>query len=303
MHRAPRTGLLGDATSEVSTIAGTAALPTLAMLLLVSAGAVWWLHRRHQIARPVAWLFALWSVALVVAVTLLRDGWPARFSPSAAITEWSTSGLRLMLDDPLGSSQFVLNVWLLVPAGVAWTLLVARPARVFAALATGVVTVEALQAVLGVGAADIADVVANCLGASLGIAAGAVVMRRGVPLWSRRRQRWAIAAAATALVAAAGAVWLVAEHRQTTVEREARAAFSATTRADVDLWNEQGTMDLEVFDKLSVRADGASYGSEAVRVRYPAFFLGVHRCLFVVWTNDGVAFERASGEACTAFIG
>jgi hypothetical protein len=113
---------LGQASNDVSSIAASKAVPALAGLLVLAAGAAWWISRRpRRIARPtLAWFAGFASVAVIVAVTLFRDGLPTRFN-AGGLAHWSTAGLRLLSRDPLGSSQFMLNVVLFVPAGMTWT--------------------------------------------------------------------------------------------------------------------------------------------------------------------------------------
>ena len=49
--------------------------------------------------------------------------------------------------------------------------------------------------------------------------------------------------------------------------------------------------------------DGTQYSPDAVKVRYPAPFFGLHRCVFVIWTPTAVEFQLGSGDACTDFLG
>ena len=48
---------------------------------------------------------------------------------------------------------------------------------------------------------------------------------------------------------------------------------------------------------------GPSTPPDEVKVRYPAPFFGLHRCVFVIWTPTAVEFELGSGDACTDFLG
>ena len=127
-------GLGGDAISnDVSSLAASGAVGALVVLLGASALAAWRLRSPER--SGLAWFAALGSVALVIAVTLLRDGWPTGID-LGRLGEWSRNGWDRMSSDPLGS-QVVLNVALFVPAGAAWTWLVDRPWRVLAALVAG----------------------------------------------------------------------------------------------------------------------------------------------------------------------
>ena len=137
---------------------------------------VWWLGRGRIVHRPLTWFSALGSVAVAVSFTLARDGAPETFRPGDVLA-WAGSGWdRLGHGDLLGSSQFLLNVALLVPAGVAWVWLTRRPGR------TLLRTRRALDAHREraggrseLGAADIAGGVADPVGAAVSMAAGAFV--------------------------------------------------------------------------------------------------------------------------------
>jgi hypothetical protein len=296
-------GLGGDAISnDVSSLAATGAVAALVVLLGASALAA---RRLRSPGRSgLAWFAALGSVALVIAVTLLRDGWPTGFDPGR-LGEWSRNGWDRLSSDPLGS-QIALNVALFVPAGAAWTWLLDRPWRVLAALVAGSFAVELTQAVLGVGAADVADVAANAVGAAIGVGI-AVLIRHASrrPAGARRVVGWPVVIAAGAVVLAVGAgLMLGAANRQRSVEDELRQRFTSTTKAEVDAWlgDATGRGADELFSAISVRADGTRTTPDVTELRYPAKFLGLDRCVFVTWTADTVTFRKASGGACSAVL-
>jgi hypothetical protein len=193
----------GDAISnDMSSLAATGAAAALVVLLGASALAA---RRLRSPGRSgLAWFAALGSVALVIAVTLLRDGWPTGIE-LGRLGEWSRNGWDRLSTDPLGS-QVALNVALFVPAGAAWTWLLDRPWRVLAGLVAGSFAVELVQAVLGIGAADVADVAANTVGAAVGVGV-AVLIRHASrrPAGTRRLVGWPVITAAGAIVLAAGA--------------------------------------------------------------------------------------------------
>jgi hypothetical protein len=293
-------GLVGSAIgADVSALAKTGAVAALVVLLGVSA----LVARRLGSAErsSIAWFAALGSVALVIAVTLLRDGWPAGFD-LGDLGEWSDSGWDRLSSDPLGSSQILLNVVLFVPAGVAWTWLLARPARVLAALVAGSLVIELTQAVLGVGAADVGDLAANAVGAAIGVGA-AVLIRRvtrrqaGAP----RIAGWrAVAVCGAAVLVVVAGLFLGAANRQRSVENALRERFAGTTKAEVDAMLADGPE--ELFSAISVRSDGARTTPDATELRFPATFFNLDRCVFVSWTSDGVAFKKASGDACSTVL-
>ena len=302
------TGLYAvDGTSrDVSSIADTHALPALVVLLVAAAVLTWWLRRSGRTDQTFGALFASFaSVSLIVAVTLLRSGWPPHIS-LGRVTDWSTTGLQGLRSDPFGSSQFILNVVLFVPAGVMWTGMTRRPAVVAAALVALSVLIESVQAVTGLGAPDVADLVANSIGALVGAFAAALLARlrpRAEGTLSPRKQAMAAVAVLALATVGLALVLVGAGRHQQSLRRELQTAFAGTTKADVDRWNADGTMLQEVFAAVSAFADGTQYSPDEVKVRYPAPFFGLHRCVFVIWTPTAVEFKLGSGDACTDFLG
>lgn len=296
-----------SASRDVSSIADTNALPALVVLLLAAAVLAWWLRRSGRTDQACGALFAsLASICLIVAVTLLRSGWPHQFSVDR-LTDWSAPGFERLRSDPFGSSQFILNVALFVPAGVAWTWMTRRPPTVAAALLGVSLLIESVQAITGLGAPDVADLLANSIGGLVGVGTATLLVRatrhRAEAKLSPRK-RAMVATAVLGLGAVALTLVLVgADRRQQSLRHELQTAFAGTTKADIDRWNADGTMLQEVFDAVSVFADGTQYSPDEAKVRYPAPFLGLHRCVFAIWTPTSVRFELGSGDACTDFIG
>lgn len=292
----------GDTSRDVSSIAARQALSALVVLLGLSAVAAWWLRRWKQRGFG-AWFAGFASIALIVAVTLFRDGLPSAIH-LASLADWSTDGLDRLSRDPLGSSQFVLNVVLFVPAGLVWTWVVRRSLAVLAALIAGSLLIESVQGVTGVGASDVADLVANGLGAGMGVGAAVLVRElvrtRGLEFSSRTNRLAGVATAVCLVTLFAG--WFVgASRRQDSVEHALRQRFANTTIDDVDAWLADDPELL--WSAVSDRSDGSRRFEEAIEVRYPATFFSLHRCVFVTWTNTSVTFTKASGRDCTVFIG
>ncbi len=183
--------------------------------------------------------------------------------------------------------------------------------------------IESVQAVAGLGGADITDVVANTIGAALGVATAAVALN-GID-WSRRsqrppvnaRRRGAVAAGIVAVVLAVLVVLLAgADRRQARIHDELQDAFidtsyyqiAAVLQGDPDdpdrLDPDARFSDSEqVFSAISVRADGFRYSDDQIELRWPALFFGFRRCVYVIWTPSAVQFRDLSGAACTDFIG
>ena len=248
------------------------------------------------------WFASFVSFALIVAVTLFREGVPTGFA-LGGLTHWSADGLRLLSRDPLGSSQFMLNVILFVPAGLVWTWLLRRPLAVLVALGSTSVAIETIQAVTHAGSPDVADLVANSIGAMIGVAVA--VAANVVSDTNRSRltssRRWYVAATITVVIVVAVSGWFVgASRHQQAVEDALRIAFEGTDRSTIE-----ATLTADpsaVFGAVTDFADGTRYSDDALEIRYPATFFSLHRCVYVTWTSTGVGFRTASGRDCTDFI-
>ncbi len=293
---------VSEASGDVSSIAATSALTALAILLVVAALAAWrltWPGREHSSATR---FVAFASVALILSVTVFRDGLPVGFH-LAGLADWSGEGLRRLSGDPLGSSQFLLNVLLFVPAGLAWTWVVNRPVAVFAALVGGSLLIECTQGTTGAGAADIADLVANGLGAAAGVGIAAAVARIGPrqAVVSRRTRVTAVSVTTTCVSLLVAGWFIGAARRQLSVEDRLRHRFSETSKGDIDrlLSNDPEA----VWSAVAERADGIRYADDAIEIRYPATFFGLHRCVLVTWGAATLTFTKASGHDCTVFFG
>lgn len=294
------------------------------VLLAVAAAGAWWFTRLRETAHgPVAWFAAFGSIAGCVSLTLLREGWYVSFQP-ASVVAWTTSGWDQLADgDLLGSGQFLLNIALFVPAGVAWTWVTGRPLRTLVGLVGLTVLIESVQGITGVGVADITDVAANSLGAALGVSAGAIttaaLVRSGVanrtPQSSRRRS---FVAAGLVVVVAIALTALItgADRRQARIHDELEDVFAETTYDEIaaavlgdpddTTRPDDGAKFVEgeqIFGAISVRSSGARYTDDRIEMRWPALFFGFRRCVFVTWTPSGVEFRDVSGRACTEFIG
>lgn len=315
-------GIANDASRDVASNATASALTALAVLLAASAAGAWWLHRRGSVHHPLAWFGALGSIAGCLSLTLARDGAPEAFRPGDVLAWAATGWDGLIGGDLLGSSQFLLNLGLFVPAGLAWTSLTGRPGRTLVGLAGLSVFIESVQAVAGLGGADVTDVVANTIGAGLGVAAGPVVTmgidRSGgsehPPLAARRR---GIVAAGFGFAVVAVLVVLLAgaDRRQARIHDELENAFADTSYDDLAavLLGDPAEPDRrdpdarfndseQIFSAVSMRADGFRSTDDRIELRWPAIFFGFRRCVFVTWTPLSVQFRDLSGPACTAFM-
>lgn len=230
---------------------------------------------------------------------------------------------RLSEGNLLGSSQFLLNIALFVPAGAAWTWVTGRAGRSLAGLIALSMLIESVQGVTGLGAADITDVAANSIGAVLGVGGAAVVVagleRAGIDTGVRRadanpRRRALVAAGLVVLtVTALTAMLAGADRRQASIRDELEDAFADSGYDEIDavLRGDASELDADarftdseqVFGATSVRADGVRFGDGQIEVRWPALFFGFRRCVYVIWQPSNVEFRNLSGPACTDFIG
>jgi hypothetical protein len=112
---------MGGAGNDLSSIAASSSLAVLTALVVAGAFAAWWCHAHVQRVDGsfIAWFAGFTSVALIVSVTLFREGLPNMFDVGG-LGAWSSVGLRRLSRDPLGSSQFVLNIVLFRCVYVVW---------------------------------------------------------------------------------------------------------------------------------------------------------------------------------------
>lgn len=290
--------------NDVSSLAASNALVALAVFLAAALLGARWLHRSDRFERRSTglWFAGLASLALIIAVTLFRDGLPTTIR-LGNLGEWSADGLRQLSRDPFGSSQFVLNIVLFVPAGAAWTVISRRPVLSWLALSGLSLFIESIQAVTGAGANDVADLAANSLGAAVGAAIvaafWAICGNRNIDLSGRSRRLLLAGVAATALALLAG--WFIgASNRQQKVEDVLRSKFADTDRSDIEALLDSDPS--AVFGASTDYADGTRYSGDTIEIRYPATFFSLRRCVFAVWDSEGVEFRKASGHDCTDFI-
>lgn len=287
--------------------------------LLGLVGASVWLAsvlRRRRFAGR-SWLLvflACASLALIVAATLLREavylaGWLVENGldewPGPSL-RWSENGWERLSYEPF-SSQVLLNAALFVPAGVAWTLLIARAWRVTAGLIVCSLGIEVVQGLASLGVPDVADLVANSVGAALGATMGTILLWVVPGVWGRSRpSRQAMlrggATAGAVLVTVTVLAYAGAAQRQASLEHELSARFTGTTLRDFRQWEAKGQLYDEVFEAVSVSIDGQIQDAQSVSARYPASFFGVRRCVFVRWTAKDVEVQPEAGRRCTDFL-
>ncbi len=313
-----------DASRDIAANVTFTAVIGVLILLAASAIAARWFTRRHDTRQgAVAWFAAIGSVAGCVSLTLLREGLPTGFQP-LNVFAWTTTGWdRLAGEDIFGSSQFLLNVALFIPAGLAWTWATNRPWRTLGGLVGLTMVIESIQAVTGAGGPDITDVAANSLGASIGVGAAAVVtavlVRAGLATGNKsnpRRRALIAAGFVVAVVVTLTALFTGADRRQGNIQNELETVFSDTTYDDIaavllvdpdspEKFDEGARFadPAQIYGAISVRSNGQRDSDDQIEVRWPAVFFGFRRCVYVTWTRSDLEFRSGSGRECTEFIG
>ena len=120
---------------------------------------------------------SLMSIGLILSVTLIGrmlelSSWGDGSLTVSWLTDSALWGDAIRIDKP-----WLLNVGLFIPAGVMLTLTFARVIRVLVGLIALSVAIEFGQRWLMLGAADPADIIANFVGAALGVACATVLRR------------------------------------------------------------------------------------------------------------------------------
>lgn len=288
---------------DFNSVAATGAVPAL-LLLFVIAGAVGVLVARRGGERTAfEWFVAFATLALILAVTLLRGEVSLGFNPGG-LTDWSGSDLAGLSRDPLASSQFLLNVMLFVPAGVVWTWLTKRPGRTLGALVAGSFVIECVQAVTGAGGNDLIDLVSNSLGALLGTGTALIVISIAggwVHSLSTTRRLQLTGGSLVAVILVTVGWFAGASQRQSTTRSAVVERFDG-----IDLASIQDEIESD-FDAVATAVPGVRGDyfllDDSVELRYPATFFGLHRCVYATWTGDEMAIRNASGDDCTRFLG
>ena len=296
--------VLAGINRDVNSIAATEAIPALIVLIALSLAAAFVLARRPDASRStLEWFAGLSTLALIVAVTMFRGEVDLGFR-IGGLFDWPGAGLHALSRDPLGSSQFLLNVALFVPAGAVWTWLTNRAVRVAGALVAGSFVIECVQAVTGAGVNDLVDIVSNSAGAAIGAGSAAAVVLaagRNDRTWSPRTRAQVLAGTLVATVILATIWFAGASSRQSSVANALEDRFAGTTRPEIMALIET---DFEaVYSAVETRADGVQYFDDAIAIRYPATFFSLHRCVYVTWTDEAMSLRKASGDDCTQFLG
>jgi hypothetical protein len=204
-------------------------------------------------------------------------------------------------------TETLLNVLLFIPPAFLATLLWPHPWRVASMAALLSLGIEVVQPLLGVGANDVLDVLANTVGASLGAwlawALGFVrvsVATRRIDIGEAAKVGAAAAVAVT--VAMLGSAW-GADMRQTTVVERLERVFAGTNLDDYVAWAALDQLSREVFMRGPAWPTDASIDATAAHVTFPTRFYLSGRCVIAIWDQDGFSTARADGPACQGQAG
>lgn len=240
-------------------------------------------------------------VTIILGATLLRYGFPSTFDLAAGV-HWTSGGWLRFTTDFGHSEEILLNILLFVPAGLVGAVASRRPVLVLMLLAVLSVVIEFVQGVVGLGTADLSDLLSNTIGAGAGSLAGAVIACLWVP-GARRRPYWELGALLVVTVAAAALVPVGAAHRQQAVEDALAARFAGHTVSDYKRWSATGQLGDRVFAVNGIFSSGAQQQRDRAVVRYPTSFMGIDQCITAIWTATGVGVARHSGGFCDRFMG
>jgi len=210
--------------------------------------------------------------------------------------------------------SWLLNMLLFVPAGVFLTVALRRPVAVLVGLASMSFAIEAIQSLTRLGTADVRDLVANTIGAAVGVVLATVIVRRradDAPPLTEAEQRSldsrATLAAIVVIAVVGGVTWFgvgaVADLRQDRLVDDLTAAFDGTTAADIaiELGSDAG------FDRLVQRGPsrpdyiGEVGDTGMYEGRWSTVFVGLHRCVIVRWSDDELTTRETSGRTCRRF--
>lgn len=270
------------------------------VVLVLAAGLIWALRRRFARlgARLVLFLFAF-SAGVVVLATLLRE--PPTRPCLACLGDWQ---LAKLLAGSAGT-DVLLNVALFVPPAFVATLMWRAPWRVTGAGFLVSLAIEVVQPLLGVGANDAIDLLANTAGASIGAGAAAIVLLiadtlRGRRLDTHRTVRIALSVAAGTAVLLGGPAW-VATAKESAATDQLQRYFADTTLADYKA-HRDATWDSKLT-QVATESDHPSVISRrddtVARERYSWSIYFAVRCVIAEWTPSGSTTIQLNGTACT----
>jgi hypothetical protein len=272
----------------------------LVAMVLAAGGLTWLLRNRVEgPGRRLLLFLFLSGLGLVLVVTLLREPW---LGPCPeCLAEW---GLEKVLAGRV-STEVWLNVVLFVPVAGFATLLWRAPWRTVGAALLLSLTIEIVQPLVGVGANDSMDLVANTAGALIGAGAGVVLLLvadlvRGRRIAAKRMVRVTLSLLAGVAVLVGAPAW-AATSRQTAAIAQLEESFAGTTLADFEADHEGAWAEKlqEFYLEAGRPTEVTRIGESVARTRYTWNIYFAVRCVFAEWTPEGFAAVPGGGDDCT----
>ncbi len=271
------------------------------LVALAIAGLGTWLLR-NRLSSPTRRLLGfllIASVGMVVVATLVRE--PASGTCWGCLGDWGLGRLR----SGQAGTDVALNIVLFVPPAFFGTLLWPAPLRVTGIAALSSLAIEVVQPLIGVGANDAMDLLANTAGALIGAGtATAVRLLRDLFVGRRvslaRAAKLGVGVAVAAAIGLGGPAWS-ASARQAAAAERLEQLFAGSTLADFErhrdtTWDDR----LTEFFRQSGRPTVVGYRGEGKALeRYTWEVYFAVRCVVAEWTPDGFTTTKLGGGACT----
>ncbi len=273
------------------------------VVLVVAAGLTWIVRDRIGRHRHQMTFFALLvSVGAVLLVTLLRE--PPQGACPGCLGEWPVAKV---IAGTVGT-EVALNVGLFVPPVLLGTLLWRAPWRALVVGMLGSASIELVQPLLGVGANDAMDLVANTAGAVIGASAGAVALLVADLIRNRRFELVRTLQVVASLALASGLLFgypaWAAGNKQSAGAAQLEQWFAGTKLADYQQ-DRDGSWGPKIvgFAKTNGPMTVAGYRTKTVaRERFSWNVYFAERCVVAEWSKKGFSTVLQSGAACTATL-
>jgi hypothetical protein len=238
---------------------------------------------------------ALISLGLIFVTTLARS-LPSGVDLRGVVT-WASGGSVRFVTDFTSSEEIWLNILLFVPAGLTWYLYTRAPVRVLGAAALLSFVIECSQGILGLGLPDVSDIIANTIGAFLGLLFGSAAMFLRSKLTDRMAGRTCVAMLVAAVLLVC-AVPLGATIYQNAYRAELQHRLQHVSLHDVVAWQSDIRLARNVGAAGYVYSDGFKISPAFAQVRFPSSFIFVRQCLIAEWRRTGLDVAATSGQGC-----
>ena len=288
---------------------------TLAVCAVVAAGLAVPVGRRLGISAAAAFAGLITTLPVLAITVLSRVDSAASGGAAGGLVHgaqrtidrwtWFDHGWDGIFHSALNDPGWILNVLLFVPAGAVWAIATGWSFPVWVWLTIASFVVETIQSVSGRGIGQVADLVANSLGAAIGVLLGVVVFRTfdGVVQAGRRHPWWVALIAVTMVVIGYALVLITVDSRNDRLLHEVTTAFDGYTSREIlrYLDDDQQYMSRAEFEHkvstppASITVDRAA---ATVVVRYAVTAFGLQRCSIARFDAQGAQFSRASGSDC-----